>query len=516
MILTLAGPGAGKTTDMIENIICSLHDLKANKTMAIISYTNASVNDIKDKLSEKVIIPENVFIGTIHSFLLQFIIIPYGAFYDYKVDDIIVVDRLDDTGIDWISTWVDKNKKEVTQEERNIIKQRMISKRRNCALYNSITKGIYTYDGIIKYSKEIINKKGIFKSLSNKLQFLYVDEYQDMSSYGHQIIMRINKGGNTNVFVVGDPDQSIYRFRYGESQIGEKAPILDKQPIIQLRDLPNDECEKRCLLINYRSSKEIVTFVNRYSTLENQQADKDSFCKICFITDITYENIINNMNNIIKKFNSQGKLMILAKKNDTLNLFGESIDRMTSSNANSSYIDCNKIISTVISLTGYSKVDFMNNYELSRFDLRLLAIHIRKRMMENHLFKIENNVIQEVFLSLFSRKIIFKDSEALSEDKTINYNYNNQYDFNTGNNTVECISIHKAKGLEAENVLLIAKTRKELLKWLNMNNENMLSVKDEDYRLGYVAFSRAKRILMIACLEQIDICEIDKDVFELY
>ena len=40
---------------------------------------------------------------------------------------------------------------------------------------------------------------------------------------------------------MGDPDQSIYRFRYGNSQIGEQAPQNGKQPLNEFVEL----CKKK-------------------------------------------------------------------------------------------------------------------------------------------------------------------------------------------------------------------------------------------------------------------------------
>ncbi|MBE9480586.1 MAG: hypothetical protein IMY69_02700 [Bacteroidetes bacterium] len=62
-------------------------------------------------------------------------------------------------------------------------------------------------------------------------------------------------------------------------------------------------------------------------------------------------------------------------------------------------------------------------------------------------------------------------------------------------------SIHSAKGLEATSVLAIAYSKNELDKWLNFQEANINL--DDDYRLGYVAFSRARDMLCISCLEEI-------------
>ena len=72
MIVTLAGPGAGKTTDLIRQIIAAIPKLKANREAAVITYTNASADDLKRKLKREINLPHNLFIGTIHSFLFRY------------------------------------------------------------------------------------------------------------------------------------------------------------------------------------------------------------------------------------------------------------------------------------------------------------------------------------------------------------------------------------------------------------------------------------------------------------
>ena len=74
------------------------------------------------------------------------------------------------------------------------------------------------------------------------------------------------------------------------------------------------------------------------------------------------------------------------------------------------------------------------------------------------------------------------------------------------------MTIHKSKGLEADVVLVLANTESELLKWLNMTKTNMKSDADETYRLGYVAFTRPRKVLILACIEKVDISKIKSNV----
>jgi DNA helicase-2/ATP-dependent DNA helicase PcrA len=48
-----------------------------------------------------------------------------------------------------------------------------------------------------------------------------------------------------------------------------------------------------------------------------------------------------------------------------------------------------------------------------------------------------------------------------------------------------------------------------------MNGEDMKSETDEDYRLGYVAFTRARKVLILCCLKEIDIAKIDPEIFSI-
>lgn len=45
-----------------------------------------------------------------------------------------------------------------------------------------------------------------------KIRYVLVDEYQD-TNYIQERLVQILGGGERNIFVVGDDDQSIYRFR---------------------------------------------------------------------------------------------------------------------------------------------------------------------------------------------------------------------------------------------------------------------------------------------------------------
>ena len=62
-------------------------------------------------------------------------------------------------------------------------------------------------------------------------------------------------------------------------------------------------------------------------------------------------------------------------------------------------------------------------------------------------------------------------------------------------------SIHQAKGLEANAVLVVASGLGELQKWCETDRVKRNADKQDQCRLGFVAFSRAMELLCIACLK---------------
>ena len=72
-------------------------------------------------------------------------------------------------------------------------------------------------------------------------------------------------------------------------------------------------------------------------------------------------------------------------------------------------------------------------------------------------------------------------------------------------NHTTCTTIHKSKGLEADMVLVVAKNNIELSKWLEIEKEKRYDDISHDVcRRGFVAFSRARELLVISCKEGID------------
>ncbi len=92
------------------------------------------------------------------------------------------------------------------------------------------------------------------EEISRSYKQIFVDEYQDVNDIQEEIINRIWREGDNLLFLVGDPKQSIYRFRNTNPKI-----MLDKVT----RFTQSSEDKKAITLThNFRSDKNILDFVN--------------------------------------------------------------------------------------------------------------------------------------------------------------------------------------------------------------------------------------------------------------
>lgn len=102
-----------------------------------------------------------------------------------------------------------------------------------------------------------LNPTDIGKYLDDKIQHILVDEYQDTSYKQEELLKKLTAewepGKGRSLFIVGDPKQSIYRFRDAEVGLFLKT---QEQGIGHLK-LKNLTLES-----NFRSQERIVTWVN--------------------------------------------------------------------------------------------------------------------------------------------------------------------------------------------------------------------------------------------------------------
>ncbi|UMQ40118.1 UvrD-helicase domain-containing protein [Chryseobacterium sp. Y16C] len=111
----------------------------------------------------------------------------------------------------------------------------------------------------------------IYEKVGSQFQHYFFDEFQDTSELQWQNFIPLRDHSvsteNTSFTLVGDPKQSIYRFRGGESKL-----MLD---IINKKEIAPKEAELLVLKDNWRSAKNIVQFNNELYEFHSRELNEE-------------------------------------------------------------------------------------------------------------------------------------------------------------------------------------------------------------------------------------------------
>ena len=120
----------------------------------------------------------------------------------------------------------------------------------------------YDFDDMINWVIKMFEEnKNILATYQEKFQYILVDEYQDTSGTQNRLVqLLINYWEKPNVFVVGDDDQSIYRFQGA-----------NVENMLEFASTYTSDLMTVVLVNNYRSVKSILEISG---TLINKNADR--------------------------------------------------------------------------------------------------------------------------------------------------------------------------------------------------------------------------------------------------
>ncbi len=130
----------------------------------------------------------------------------------------------------------------------------IISELDNVFKTKKMEKSIADFNDVEHYALQVLRQDDIRERYRDKFKYIFIDEYQDSNSLQEELLGRIKR--DSNLFMVGDVKQSIYRFRLSDPTIfNEKSnsyPALDAPGPDRRIDLTQ----------NFRSRKEILNGIN--------------------------------------------------------------------------------------------------------------------------------------------------------------------------------------------------------------------------------------------------------------
>lgn len=321
-VLVLAGAGSGKTTIIVNrianminfgNAYCdnthigseedfaflrdyadgktddfdTLRDIVASRpvkpwNILAITFTNKAANELKERLSA--MLGEDaakINASTFHSACMRILRneienIGFGSdFTIYDTDDsrrLIknVMAELDVSEKQFvprsvlaeISSAKDKmiSPAEMMNRAGNDYRKKTVARIYNLYMERMQTANALDFDDILCKTVEIFEKfPDILEKYRNRYRYIMVDEYQDTNHVQFRLVALLSEGHN-NLCVVGDDDQSIYKFRGAdiENILGFENHFADAK-VIRLEQ-------------NYRSTKTILNSAN--SVISNNMSRK--------------------------------------------------------------------------------------------------------------------------------------------------------------------------------------------------------------------------------------------------
>lgn len=282
-VMVIAGPGTGKTQILSRRVAKILTKDKAHpEEIVCLTYTEAGASEMLDRL-EGLIGEEgrSVRVSTIHSFCSELILENSDLFgrQPKVISTAVKYELLKETMDEYITenSSLYKNSGDRYSSKEQLLELFSMMKRqglKKADIEKKIEecKGEKKYqrllDGVSiveKYSEKILEHnyfdfddmilwiikklkkdKGFQKSVSESIKYLFVDEFQDTSVIQNKLIDLLVKGKkNPNIFVVGDDDQSIYRFQGVSADNIQRFDKKYKPTKIVLEE-------------NYRSSQAII------------------------------------------------------------------------------------------------------------------------------------------------------------------------------------------------------------------------------------------------------------------
>lgn len=478
--VVIAGPGAGKTHNLVETVIPLIEQLPANRYLCIITYTNAATDKIELALARRVRIPANVFVGTIHSFLNRFVLAPFAHLYGLVPADTCFVEGLE------VSDPKARNLVNKKARLKGVIPYSQIE-----ALAVSLLCG-NPIDGVNgKVKLKAAETKKIAERIAGRVFAMFVDEYQDATLRQHKVLEKlVSVGRMQQAYVVGDPEQYIYGFRYGTS--GEKAPNIADIPLRTLATAspPSKNTDNR------RCSASLVKFLNQFSDLQQECKSSAPDCGgPFFLRDTDDKSIVQHFEELC------GRPGLESASRFYLSYAGQTVQWPTLTtgiavgNEGSASQLASEMARVVSGLLGYSQRQLRDLAGIDSVALRKLGLKALRKI------KLEPTLTCDQARSYAEAELGVKSSSA--PRRTQDLERLREIKVTPRENLIQFATIHKSKGLEADAVLVVAQTEAELLKWLQTDRATRDADTQDKCRIGFVAFSRAKSLLCVACLEGI-------------
>lgn len=278
--MVLASAGTGKTAVITQRTKKLIEDYGVNPSnILVITFTKAAAMEMKQRfLNSMQISQTKVTFGTFHAVFFMVLKVAYH----FEASNIITDEQryqlmrrlIAGHHLDYRdeNEFIGNLSGEISKVKNNrIALEHFYSSVCGEEIFRDIYKAYDCYmkqnrridfDDMLLYTYELfVERPDILHAWQKKYTYILIDEFQDINQLQFEIIRMLALPEN-NLFIVGDDDQSIYRFR------GSKPEIMLRFP----KEYP--DCRQVLLNTNYRCDKNIVEAAMRLIGYNKERFEK--------------------------------------------------------------------------------------------------------------------------------------------------------------------------------------------------------------------------------------------------
>ncbi len=238
IVSVVAGPGTGKTKTLVSRIVHLIKECGAKPDeITAVTFTNHAAAELRKRLELQLggkRAAARMTIGTFHAICLSLLegvrLIDRGEALTLAAGVLSAFGKKQ--GAKGLLQAVSRVKNGVSLEEAGISRE----------LYTAYCSRMQDL-GVLDFDDVLIEALKCDVSGRKNFKYILVDEFQDINEIQYALIRRWKQ---KNLFVIGDPDQSIYGFRGATGRCFQRLTV----------DYP--ETQEIRLLENYRSTPEIL------------------------------------------------------------------------------------------------------------------------------------------------------------------------------------------------------------------------------------------------------------------
>jgi len=308
-VMVIAGPGTGKTQVLAMRIANILLKTDANPhSILALTFTESAAKNMRERLLQLIgSTAYSVHIQTFHAFCDE-VIRSQPEYFPVKQDSEVLTDLeryeilenlLKTTSLTFLKTinspfhfikpiikaisdlkregvsetefkkLVDEDAAVFATEKAELKKTALLIRQKNVAKQQELAqiyikyqeqlraKQRYDYDDMISFVADAFTKEEtLLLEYQEKINYFLVDEYQDTNAAQNKVVDLLASfwGEQANIFVVGDPHQSIYRFQ--GASLENTLTFVNRYPTATLISLTTGY---RCPQVIYDTAAEVIS-----------------------------------------------------------------------------------------------------------------------------------------------------------------------------------------------------------------------------------------------------------------